>query len=71
MNKVSKSQTTDQVAKGGIMGLFVYASNKWNMDPGLVALLLPMIGAVLAVASSKIGDPTIASFFDTGKKSED
>jgi uncharacterized protein with ACT and thioredoxin-like domain len=65
MKKVNKKQTTDQVAKGGVMGLFVYAANKWNMDPGLVAILLPMIGAVLAVASQKIGDPTIASFFDT------
>jgi hypothetical protein len=40
------------------------------MDPELIALLLPLVGAVLAVASQKIGDPDVASFFD-GKKADE
>jgi len=67
---MSKTQTLDQGAKGGVMGLFVYFAAKWDMDPELIALLLPLVGAVLAVASSKIGDPAIASFFDSKKKDD-
>jgi hypothetical protein len=32
------------------------------MDAGLVILVMPIIVVVLAWVSSKIGDPTIASF---------
>jgi hypothetical protein len=67
---MSKTQTLDQGAKGGVMGLFVYFAAKYDMDPELIALLLPLVGAVLAVASSKIGDPGISSFFD-GKKADE
>jgi hypothetical protein len=68
--KMKKTQTLDQGAKGGVMGLFVYFAAKYDMDPELIALLLPLVGAVLAVASQKIGDPDVASFFD-GKKADE
>lgn len=69
--QVSKSQLGDQMAKGGVMGLVVYFANKGNIDPELLAICMPLIAGVMAVVSSKIGDPDIASFFDTGKdKSE-
>ena len=64
MNKISRTQTADQAFKGGLLGLFVYFANKWNMDPVLVSILLPMIGAALACLSQKFGNTEIASFFD-------
>lgn len=65
-----KPQVTDQAAKGGAMGLFVYFANKANLDPALIALAMPLIGAVFAFVSTKIGDPQIASFFGNKAKSE-
>lgn len=67
---VAKPQVTDQAAKGGAMGLFVYFAAKYNLDPALMALAMPLIGAVFAYASTKIGDPQIASFFSQKAESE-
>lgn len=58
----------DGVAKGGAMGVVVYLCNKYNIDPVLTALAMPLVAAVLAMASTKIGDPNIASFFGTSEK---
>jgi hypothetical protein len=58
----------DGVAKGGAMGVVVYLCNKYNIDPMLTALAMPLVAAVLAMASTKIGDPSIASFFGTSEK---
>jgi len=69
--QVSKSQLGDQMAKGGVMGLVVYFANKGNIDPELLAICMPLIAGVMAVVSSKIGDPDIASFFDAKKGSEE
>lgn len=65
MNKMNKPQTADQVFKSGLLGLFVYFANRWNMDPVLVSILVPMIGAVLAYASQHVGNPDLASFFES------
>jgi hypothetical protein len=64
---VSKTQVGDQMAKGGVMGLVVYFANKGNIDPELLAICMPLIAGVMAFVSQKIGDPAVASFFDTGK----
>ncbi len=57
-----KSQSMDQVLKGGALGVVVYLCDKYNVDPTLTALAMPLVAAGLAWASTKIGDPTVASF---------
>jgi|APGre2960657373_1045057.scaffolds.fasta_scaffold180078_1 hypothetical protein len=61
------NQHVDQAAKGGAMGVVVYLCNKYSVDPMLTALCMPVVAAVLSFASSKIGDPKIASFFSASK----
>ncbi len=57
----------DGIAKGGAMGVVVYLCDKYSIDPMLTALAMPLVAAVLAMASTKIGDPTVASFFATAQ----
>ena len=57
-----KSQSLDQVVKGGALGVVVYLCDKYSVDPTLTALAMPVAAAVFAWASTKIGDPTVASF---------
>ena len=57
-------QTKDQTTKGAVIGIFVYFASKYNLDPELVALLVPVLTGVLAWVSTKIGDKEIASFFN-------
>lgn len=57
-----KSQNMDQVLKGGALGVVVYLCDKYSVDPTLTALAMPLVAAVLAWASTKIGDPAVASF---------
>ena len=66
--RAKKSQVGDQMAKGGVMALLVYFANKGDIDPELVAICMPLVAGIMAVVSSKIGDPAIASFFDVAKK---
>lgn len=61
-------QITDQAIKGGIVGLLTYAMASANFDAGLQASLIPVITAVLAYASTKIGDPKVASFLTKAAK---
>ena len=62
---MQKQQTTDQAAKGGVLGIVTYLLIKWNVDAALIAMTTPVLAAILSWASTKIGDPTIASFFGT------
>lgn len=64
-----KNQTMDQAVKGGALGVVVYLCAQYNVDPMLTALLMPLAAAVLAWASTKIGDPAVASFL--AKKEEE
>jgi hypothetical protein len=57
-----KSQSFDQVVKGGALGVVVYLCDKYNVDPTLTALLMPLAAYALALASTKVGDPSVASF---------
>ncbi len=57
-----KNQAMDQTAKGGILGIITYLAMKYKADPALVAMAMPLVSAVLAWASTKIGDPAVASF---------
>jgi len=64
-----KNQAVDQTAKGGVLGIITYLAMKYDADPALVAMAMPLISAVLAWASTKIGDPGVASF--VGAKNSD
>jgi hypothetical protein len=63
-----KSMSMDQVVKGGALGVIVYLCDKYSVDPTLTALLMPLAAAVFAWASTKVGDPAVASFL--AKKEE-
>lgn len=56
-------QTADQSVKGGVLGLLVYLAQTNNIDPGLVAAAMPVVAALLAWVSTKIGDPELACLF--------
>lgn len=65
MNPSIKSQTIDQAGKGLVASLITYLLVKLGMDATLVLIVMPAITILLAWISSKIGDPTIASFFSS------
>jgi len=56
------AQTVDQVGKGSLAALANYLLVKAGMDPELIVIIFPSILIVLSWLSTKIGDPTIASF---------
>lgn len=58
----NRNQSVDQTAKGGVLGIIVYLCVKYEIDPALTALAMPLVAAVLSWASTKIGDPQVASF---------
>jgi len=62
INKKNR-QIGDQTTKGGLIGLFIYFATTNNVDPALIALLVPIISSVLAWISTKIGDPDLACLF--------
>ena len=59
----AKRQIGDQTTKGGLIGLFIYWATQNNIDPALIALLVPIMSSVLAWLSTKIGDPDLACIF--------
>lgn len=67
MNGATK-QAADQTVKGGLLGIGVYVAHLNNMDPALIAMLMPIASAVLAFVSSKIADPHLASIFGNHKE---
>ena len=60
---MNSTTAVDGVAKGGAMGVVVYLCDKYSIDPMLTALLMPVVAAALALVSTKVGDPSVASFF--------
>jgi len=59
-----KNQIADQTGKGAVLGLIAYA---FRGNPELVVILIPAVSAVLAWASTLIGNPNIASFLEKKK----
>ena len=74
MNKkpINKSnrQIGDQSTKGGLLGIFVYALSRNNVDPVLIALLVPMAASVLAYLSTLVGNKDLACMFIPKDKSQ-
>jgi hypothetical protein len=64
-----KKMSYDQVLKGGALGVIVYVCDKYNVDAEMTALLMPLAAAALAMLSTKVGDPMVASFL--AKKPEE
>lgn len=59
---MKSQQIIDQTAKGGILGLLGYFLLQLGVDEGVVAALIPLLAAILAWASGRVGDKAIASF---------
>ena len=59
----SHRQIGDQSTKGGLLGIFVYALSRNDVDPVLIALLVPMAASVLAYLSTLIGNKDLACMF--------
>lgn len=57
-----KAQIQDQTVKGGVLALLTYIAVKVKIDPELVMLCMPLMSALFAFLSTKIGDPALASF---------
>ena len=64
-NPINKSnrQIGDQTTKGGVLGIFIYALSKNNVDPVLIGLLVPIAASVLAYLSTLIGNKELACMF--------
>ena len=59
----SHRQIGDQSTKGGLLGIFVYALSKNDVDPVLIALLVPMAASILAYLSTLVGNKDLACLF--------
>ena len=59
----SHRQIGDQSTKGGLLGIFVYALSKNDVDPVLIGLLVPVVASVLAYLSTLIGNKELACLF--------
>jgi len=59
----ARRQIGDQSTKGALLGLCVYGMVKQDFDPMLIALLVPIISAIFAWISTKIGAPELACLF--------
>lgn len=59
----TKSQSLDQALKGGALGVWVWvATSQLKLEAEAVAVLTPAVAYALALLSTKVGDPTVASF---------
>ena len=65
MKPSTRQQTADQSIKGGIAGIIIFLLAKVDADPALIAMATPVITGLLSWASTKIGDPELASFIGT------
>jgi hypothetical protein len=60
-----KTQIMDQTGKGAVLALVAYG---FRSNPELAVVLIPAISAAMAWASTLVGNPNIASFFDKATK---
>ena len=65
----AKLQTADQTLKGAIIGLGAYIANKYDVDPQLIALAIPVLAGIMAHLSTLFGNRNTACMFvDKNKK---
>lgn len=63
MNKNAQLQTADQTLKGAVIALGSYIAHKYNVDPQIIALSIPVLSALMAGLSTKVGNPNTACLF--------
>ena len=63
MDKNAQLQTADQTLKGAVIALIVYVMNKYDVDPGLIAVTIPVAAGVMAALSTRFGNKNTACMF--------
>ena len=63
MNKNAQLQTADQTLKGAIIALGSYIAHKYNVDPQIIALSIPVASALMAWISTRLGNENTACLF--------
>lgn len=63
MNKNAQLQTADQTLKGAVIALGSYVAHKYNVDPQVIALAIPVASGVMAWLSSLVGNKNTACLF--------
>jgi hypothetical protein len=62
MKKINASTMGDQGIKGALIGIYSYVTVKLGLDVEAVAAFTPLVMIIINWLSTKIGDPTVASF---------
>ena len=57
------TQFADHSLKGAIVGVVTYLLSRWQADPALVAVLIPLLVAALGELSKRVGVKGVADFF--------
>jgi len=60
MNKNAQLQTADQTLKGAVIALGSYIAHKYNVDPQIIALSIPIASALMAWISTRFGNENTA-----------
>jgi len=63
MDKNAQLQTADQTLKGAVIALLAYVLNKYEVDPGIIALTIPVVAGVMAAVSTRFGNKNTACIF--------
>jgi len=63
MNKNAQLQTVDQTLKGAVLALGSYVANKYNVDPQIIMLSVPVAAGVMAWLSTLFGNKHTACIF--------
>ena len=63
MNKNAQLQTVDQTLKGAVLALGSYVANKYNVDPQIIALSVPVAAGLMAWFSTLFGNEHTACMF--------
>lgn len=63
MNKNAQLQTVDQTLKGAVLALGSYVANKYNLDPQIIALSVPVAAGLMAWLSTLLGNKNTACLF--------
>jgi len=63
MNKNAQLQTADQTLKGAVIALGSYIAHKYDVDPQIIALSIPVASALMAWISTQFGNENTACLF--------
>jgi hypothetical protein len=63
MNKNAQLQTVDQTLKGAVLALGSYVANKYQVDPQIIMLSVPVVAGAMAWLSTLFGNKHTACMF--------